>query len=447
MFDQLIKVDNYDVVEIDYQQPELVFDNFAGFYGSVLLTGRGDKTNSQYSFIGTRPNLDMKFIDDEISINNLKIDKNDVWSFLKTLLQKSQFHDLKYPANLCGFIGYFSYEMCRKIENIPKTTKDSYKIPMFQLLAYKTYFVFDNFKKKAWKIDVKYEDEIADVNSNDQFKFYSISNLVAESTKPDYLQKVKSVQKYIRNGDVYEVNLTQQISGDFEGSAYQLFQKIYTVNDAPYSCYFNLDNFQIVSNSPEMFLRANNKEVETRPIKGTIKRDTVHLRDLNNRELLLHSQKDQAELFMIIDLLRNDLGKVSEIGSVFVKEAKTLEVFQNVYHLVGIIKSKLQNDKDYIDLLKATFPGGSITGCPKLRSMEIIDELETFTRNLYTGTILIMNQQYLNSSIVIRTAMIKDGKIIINSGGAITIDSEPLEEYNEMEAKIINIMEVLRGER
>lgn len=278
---------------------------------------------------------------------------------------------------------------------------------------------------------------------DDESDTYGIENLVWENEHDQYISKVKKIQDYIRNGDVYEVNLTQQVSGDFSGNAYSIFQKLFCLNDAPYSCYFNLGNLKIISNSPELFLRAMDKKVETRPIKGTISRSNDDQQDIKNKNELLGSAKDQAELFMIVDLLRNDLGKIAKIGTVTVKHAKKIEAYKNVYHLVGVVEGEMKSNFDYIDLIKATFPGGSITGCPKIRSMEIIDELETYTRNLYTGSIFMMNKTYFNSNIVIRTIIIENNKIFINSGGAITIDSDPESEYREMKTKLKNIMEIL----
>ena len=443
MYENYFTIKNYLIKEIKFHDSIKVFDEFANYNGSVLLTGNGDDTNSQYSIIGFNPNFQFQFQNNQIIINQKIIKNQNIWEQLSDILQKSQFDELDFPANICGFIGYFSYQMAHSIEQLPKTTIDSYQIPDIQMLVYRKYFVFDNYKKKCWKVDFSYLNEIEIVQKKDIKSNFQIQNLIHETSESEYLQKVKIIQDYITQGDVYEVNLTQQVSGEFFGSSYQLFKKLFKINDAPFSCYFNLKKFQIISSSPEQFLKVVNRTVETRPIKGTIKRSKNKIQDDLNKEILLNSQKDQAELFMIIDLLRNDLGKVAKIGSVKVVEEKKMEIYKNVYHLVGIIESLLDEKYDYIKLLKATFPGGSITGCPKIRAMEIIDELETFTRNLYTGTIFLMNKNYLISSIVIRTAIIKDNKIFINSGGAVTIDSDPMEEYEEMRIKITNIIDSL----
>ena len=210
------------------------------------------------------------------------------------------------------------------------------------------------------------------------------------------------------------------------------------------SAYMNYGNLKIACNSPELFLKGDKNKIETRPIKGTINRGKNTEEDQKNCKILLDSEKDQAELFMIIDLLRNDLGKVCEYGSIQVLEAKRMEAYQNVYHLVGIIMGILRKKNSYWDLLKASFPGGSITGCPKVSSFKIIEELETFSRNIYTGTIFMMNREYFISNIVIRTAVFINDNFFLNSGGAITIDSSPEAEYEEINHKLTSMMEILK---
>ncbi len=447
MYEKFLNIKSYSIGKIDFSQPEILFEKHASKPGSALLTGTGDKTNSEFSFVAIDPNLIVSYRNNLLHVNTETGKILNVWDWLKGFLNNTTFHKLPFPANKIGLVGYFSYEMCREIERLPKTTIDSYQVPLFRFLAYRCYYVFDNYSKQAWRIDIEYGKEHsfnADVSDSHD---YSVSHIKNELSREKYINRVEKIQDYIRQGDVYEVNFTQQINGRFTGNAFALFKRMYAANPAPYSCFLNLPDLKILSISPEMFLRAKGKTIETRPIKGTIKRGSNPVQDQEKINRLLASAKDQAELFMIIDLLRNDLGKVSEIGSVFVRNPKKLEKFENVYHLVGCVESQLRGDIDYIDLIKAAFPGGSITGCPKIRTMEIIDELETYSRNLYTGSILIMNQIYLNSSIVIRTAIVKDDEIFLNSGGAVTIDSKPEEEYLEMKTKINNILALLEGHK
>ena len=321
---------------------------------------------------------------------------------------------------------------------------------MLEIALYKNYILFDKKNRKQYEIELDYENYKTITETYTETAPMKMmlkrKEKLSEFKKDKYLENVKKIKEYIRNGDVYEVNLTQQFSFPTLKHPFDLFKKLYAGNPAPYSAFLNIPERQVISNSPEMFIKAKGSKVETRPIKGTAARNTNSGIDELNRKKLINSEKDQAELFMIIDLLRNDISKIAEVGSVKVKNSKRLEKYLNVYHLIGIVEAVMGKQFDYVDLLKAVFPGGSITGCPKKRSIEIIKELEKYERNLYTGTIFIMNKSYLNSSIAIRTAINTLSGLFINSGGAITIDSNPEDEYSEMLDKINNFMEILNEE-
>jgi len=246
-------------------------------------------------------------------------------------------------------------------------------------------------------------------------------------TKSKYINAVKQIKEYIASGHVYQVNLSQRFEMNFEGSAFGLFKTLYNLNPAPFFSYINAGDHFIVSTSPERFLLQSGDRLETRPIKGTMPRGDTLKEDKKLGLELKNSKKDDAELSMIVDLLRNDLGKICKAGSVRVVEHKRLEVYKNVFHLVSIIEGVLDKDQDAVDIIKAAFPGGSITGCPKIRSMEIIDELEPHRRHIYTGsTGYISFHDTMDLSIAIRTATIVNKKIIFSVGGGIVFDSDPL---------------------
>ncbi len=438
-----IDISNYEIKKIPYTRPEKKYESYSKDNYSFLFLGNGEKDISRYSFIGIHPHTSIKFSSKIFSIEQQEKKWNievNFWEFLERLHLKTKFHDFKFPANLCGGAGYFSYEIVHEIEKITTKTQKNYNIPDFQWIFFNEYFVFDNETNLAWKIRFNYKEKSNFTKKISFIKPFKINNISIECQKEEYIEKVKKIQEYILEGDVYEVNLSQQIKGKFSGNPYDLFKKLYHLNPAPYSAFLRLSEMSIVCSSPEKFISAENSKIETRPIKGTIERGKNLVEDEKNKKLLLNSKKDQAELFMIIDLLRNDIGKVCKYGTVKVIEPKRIEKYQNVYHLVGIIEGELSENKNYIDLWKATFPGGSITGCPKIRCMEIIEELETYRRNLYTGSLFMMNQKHLFSNIVIRTSIIVNDEIFINSGGAITIDSNPKTEYNETSIKLASIL-------
>ncbi|MCD6109283.1 aminodeoxychorismate synthase component I [bacterium] len=414
--------------------PEQFYAPFAKEPYSALLTGNGMKDNSRYSFVGLNPFY-------------IHISQEDPFNDLNELLEKYSVKNYEYPLNLWSCIGFVSYDSSHIIENLPKTTKDSYCIPKAMIVFYKDFIVFDHHKNKQFLIQALINNDYTDLSNifdikSKPYQFFT-TNKISCSSKEDYCERVERIIDYIKGGDVYEVNLSHQCSTTFKGDPYAIFQKLYALNPAPFSAYLSFGDYAIISNSPERFLYANGRDIETRPIKGTISRGTNEEEDSKNKTNLLTSEKDSAELAMIVDLLRNDLGKVSEIGSIIVKDHKRLESFKNVWHLISIIKSRLKKDIKYGDLLRATFPGGSITGCPKIRSMKIIDELEKYTRHLYTGSIFVANNTRFDSNIVIRTVVAHKNNLYFNVGGAVVYDSIPKKEYEETLIKAKSIIKIL----
>ncbi len=398
------------------------------YQNSALLTG--DQKQSDFSLYGWDPVFEFSFSQD-----------SQVWDKIKQLIQKYDFSHLPYPASRCGWVGYLNYDLGGYLEAIPNTNKYSYQIPEAYITLYRNYRYWDNLTKKCWEISLAFSDFSQSQICKNQAT-YSLSNFTQECNEAEYCDKVRKIQDYILSGHVYEVNLTQQFSADFSGSPWSFFKRLYGKNSGPFSAYLNYPGLAVCSISPEQFLSCADRKVLTKPIKGTAPRGKTQAEDMNNKETLLSSEKDLAELHMIVDLLRNDLSKVCEIGSVNVIHPNKLETFANVFHLVGIVEGYLQADLTIVDLIKASFPGGSITGCPKIASMKVIEELETYKRNLYTGTIFLANKNFLSSSIVIRTGIITQDKLYVNSGGAVTIESDPASEYQEILHKIRNFLNI-----
>jgi para-aminobenzoate synthetase component 1 len=251
-------------------------------------------------------------------------------------------------------------------------------------------------------------------------------------THQEYVTAVEKARQYIIDGDIFEVNLSQRFEAKLSITPYELYKRLRQINPAPFACYLGFDEVSVVSASPERFLRIRGDWVETRPIKGTRPRGKTPEEDEALAKELLGSAKDRAENIMIVDLERNDLGRVCRFGTVKVTELAILEVFPTVFHLTSTVVGRLREGKNGIDLLKASFPGGSITGAPKVRAMEIIDELEPTRRSVYTGNIgyLSFNGD-IDLSIVIRTFLAKGRKAYFQVGGAVVYDSDPEVEYQE----------------
>jgi len=403
--------------------PEEFYSSFVAQLYSALLTGKGMTDNSRYSFIGINPFY-------------IHISNEGPFSDINELLDYYSVKKYDYPLNLWSSIGFISYDSAHFVEELPKTTVDSYSPPKAVMVFYKDFIVFDHQDKKNYLIQALLEnDSYTDKNEifeakNKKYSFSADKNIKCIS-KEEYCKKVEKIIDYIKKGDVYEVSLSHQCTATFKGHPYAIFQKLYNINSSPFSAYLAFGDHSVICNSPERFLFAKGDKVETRPIKGTAARGKTEDEDNRNRIDLLTSEKDSAELAMIVDLLRNDLGKVSEFGSVAVKDHRRIEAFNNVWHLISIIESRLKKGVKYGDLLKACFPGGSITGCPKIRSMEIIDELEKDTRHLYTGTIFVANDTRLDSNIIIRTIIAHKNNLYFNVGGAVVYDSIPEKEYDE----------------
>jgi para-aminobenzoate synthetase component 1 len=422
-----MKIKLKSMSEVDFIEPiEWVKEN--NFQNASLLTGA--KSLSEFSIYGWHPVRQIKFTKD-----------GKVWDKIAQEVQKYDFSGLPYPANRCGWIGYLNYDLGRYLEALPDETSYSYRIPEAILALYNNYRYWDNKTQKCWEIVFEFP-EFPSSSLNENKLPYKISNFTQECNEEEYCSKVKRIQDYILSGYVYEVNLTQQFSADFSGSPWSFFNHLYQKNSAPYSAYLNFPEFTICSISPEQFLSCDKRKVTTKPIKGTAPRGRNSEEDRVNQEMLMNSGKDLAELHMIVDLLRNDLSKVCKLGSVKVINPNKLETFANVFHLVGIVEGFLRDEVSLIELIKACFPGGSITGCPKIASMQVIEELETYKRNLYTGSIFVMNNVFLQSSIVIRTGIVVKGKLFVNSGGAITIESDPESEYQEILHKIRTFLDI-----
>ncbi len=360
--------------------------------------------------------------------------------------------DLQLPCN-GGAVGYLSYDLGRLIERLPSKAIDDLQLPESHFGFYDIMLIYDNQAKLAYLVSTGFPENGQSSRAArakerlDEFKkrLKVFSRLPAQISDHEkmaalksnfsheaYVRAVEKARSYIIEGDIFEVNISQRYETEIDVTPFELYRRLRKVNPAPFAAYLNFDEVVIASSSPERFLRLQGDRVETRPIKGTIRRGKNQEEDELNSAWLLNSVKDRAENMMIVDLERNDLGRVCRYGSIKVTELAILEKYPSVFHLTSTVVGRLRKEVTRIDLLKATFPGGSITGAPKIRSMEIIDELEPTRRSLYTGSIGYLSfDGDLDLNIIIRSFLIKGNKAYFQLGGAVVYDSDPEAEYQE----------------
>ena len=439
---------------------------FASMPGTVLLMSGGDLDCAKYHILGIKPWLTFtgrgSFM--HITIDGKSIELNqDPFTTLGIILKEYKLDPIDHPLPFTsGLMGYFAYDLKDNLEELPRTSMDDLGLPHICLFAPSVIIVRDKYKKQDWLCipnrfvdrknnrdnDLIWLKKALESKMSNQGSFYGdAQGFESNYSMPDYMAVIEKIREYIASGHVYQVNMSQRFQMDFKGDCFNLFYTLFKKNPAPFFAFINAGDHQIVSTSPERFLKQAGPYVETRPIKGTKPRGKDESEDRFFRQELEESQKDDAELSMIVDLLRNDLGKVCQADSVRVVNHKKVEAYENVYHLVSIVEGMLDKSQNSVDLIKATFPGGSITGCPKIRAMEIIDELESNRRHVYTGSIgYVSFHDTMDLSIAIRTATIHNGRIIFSVGGGIVYDSDPSDEFNETLHKGKTLMDVFHGD-
>jgi para-aminobenzoate synthetase component 1 len=445
-------------------------DSFADFVagftrspGTVVLMSGGDIDCARYHMLAARPWLTFTGYGRQMTVTSgaksIRFEA-DPFDTLRMLMKAYRTDAPRIPVPVgAGLFGYLSYDLKDHLETLPRTSINDVNLPDICLFAPSIIVVHDCVEENRYLLipmrsssgEKIPDDEIEAFNrilstgrASRQDFTVDPQGFTSNFTVHDYTLAVDRIREYIASGDIYQANLSQRFETDFSGDPFNLFQMLFHNNPAPFFAYINAGNHHIVSTSPERFLKQVGNNIETRPIKGTRPRGKTESEDVSLRLELEKSQKDEAELSMIVDLLRNDLGKVCRAGSVNVAEHKRLEAYRNVYHLVSIIKGTLAENRDSIDVLRAAFPGGSITGCPKIRAMEIIDQLEPNRRHVYTGSIGYLSfHETMDLSIAIRTATIYNGKMRFSVGGGIVYDSDPMDEYNETLHKGKTLMETL----
>lgn len=443
------------IEEIDYQDPIHIFACFANMIGSIFFDSRDTMaTCGRYSFIAIDPYAILKSKNGWVNFQN-QFFQDDPFNILKSELAKySELNDSSVLPFQGGGAGYLGYDLFQHLENISVNLMDDMQFPDLIIGFYDVVLGFDHLLKRAWIVSKGYPEKTAKTKAHRAEKrlrwvlelikkekptqqnlaLIKDSHIKSNFDSENYQIAVRKIINYILAGDIFQANFSQRFLTDLPKglSAFDLYQRLRLLNPAPFASFQNWGNVSLASASPERFLQVQNGKVETRPIKGTKQRSNNKAEDQKLAQQLKLSEKDNAENIMIVDLLRNDLSRVCKINSIKVPNLCHLESYANVHHLVSVVTGELADGNDAIDLLKATFPGGSITGAPKIRAMEIISELEKIRRGPYCGCIGYFGfDGTMDSSVTIRTFCIKENLVTFQAGGAVVADSDPILEYEE----------------
>lgn len=427
-----------------YPSINVIFDRIKDIEEAVFLDSSSKGELSKYSIIALRPYLKLVDYGGFFKVNGVKT-TGSFSEYVKTYLKINQEDNNTSLPITSGAVGYFSYDFGRKKEGVESENKKTVHIPDSCLYFYDV-FIIEDIENEELSIisngktgnETVVADEIINIISKIEINEVKLSERVFHSevftdfTKDEYKQAVDEMIQYIVDGDIYVVNMTQQIMVKSDCTPYEMFCRLRKNNPSPFGAYLDYGDFQIVCASPERFMQMRSGKVTTRPIKGTRKRGETPEEDQALYDELAVSEKDQSELLMIVDLERNDLNSVCIPGTVKVTELFKVETYATVFHLIANIEGIIKQGCNPMDLIEAVFPGGSITGAPKLRAMELIDKEEKVQRNLYTGSIgYISLNGDCDFNIVIRTAVCKNGEFHIGAGGGITCESELEFEYEE----------------
>lgn len=453
--------------------PETLAASLAGQPGVALLRSAGlDSPHARYSFVAARPFLTFRSFDTRCELTTPQTPNastqtrfGNPWRVLDELMSRYELLDeVDLPFPLGGCFGYWGYDLKHFVEpKLPRRAVNDLELPDCHVGFHDSLVVFDHRLGKTWIVStgLDVDGSRSEARAKEQADWWRerLADLVAgfsrrvetptdsqpegcaygvtsTFTRDAFIARVEQAQRYIRAGDIYQVNLSQRLSAPTQFTGWELFERLMDVSPAPFAAYLDCGEFQIASSSPELFLRLSGPHITTRPIKGTRPRSADPTRDAQLTYELQTSAKEMSELVMITDLLRNDLGRVCEYGSVQVPELVRLERYSQVQHLVSTVEGRLRADVTHFAAFASCFPGGSITGAPKFRAMEIIDELESVTRGPYCGChgYLGFNRES-QLSITIRTAVRTEEQTYFHVGAGIVADSAAAAEYDETLAK------------
>ena len=467
-FQRLAKQGNlvpvYDVFSADLLTPVSAYLRIAqgARYSFLLESVEGGEKIARYTFAGAHPEEIFRYANGACvleSHDRVIWEERDPISFLRARMERFQPVRLAgLPPLVAGAIGYFSYDMVRLIERLPRRLRDDIGLYDAMLMFYHGIIAFDHVQHRLWIVRNVYTEGPGSLKQKYEAAVRAIRGtrrLLEQPTpaetqkkaapgktarqkvssnfkRPEYLAAVRTAKKYIRAGDIFQVVFSQRFSAKTTAGAFDIYRELRALNPSPYLFFLQMNDISVFGSSPEMLVRVRGRDVFYRPIAGTRPRGKDEAEDLRNEQTLLASEKERAEHIMLVDLGRNDLGRVCDYGTVKVEQFMTVERFSHVMHIVSSLRGRLREDVDCFDALMACFPAGTVSGAPKVRAMEIIEELEKTRRGIYAGGVLYLDfAGNLDSCIALRTMVIKNGVAHVQAGGGIVADSTPAGEYEE----------------
>ena len=440
-----------------------------GHHCFLLESAEKSRKWGRYSFLGFNPTVEVSCINGKLTyISEEKtenIETANPEEFIKKIIEENKSPNFPYlPTFSGGLVGYFSYDFIKYSEpNLKLNALDEENFKDLDLMFFDKVIAFDNVRQKIILIvniktdglEENYEEAILTLgeisnlikNSNPkkEFKGKLKSEFKPLFNKQEFCQMVEKAKNYIKEGDIFQVVLSNRQTADFEGSLLDTYRYLRTTNPSPYMFYFSSDDIEIAGASPETLVKLEGKEVYTYPLAGTRPRGKDEKEDMRLEIELIQDEKELAEHNMLVDLGRNDIGKISKFGTVEVEKYMTVEKFSHVMHIASTVKGEILDNKNALDAIYAVLPAGTLSGAPKIRAMEIINELENNKRGIYGGAIGYIDLRgNLDVCIGIRLAFKKNGKVFVRSGGGIVYDSVPEKEYEESINKAKAVMYALK---
>jgi anthranilate synthase component I len=454
----------YDVFSADLLTPVSAYLRVAqgARYSFLLESVEGGEKIARYTFAGANPEEVFRYAGGACVLESperIIWEERDPISFLRERIQR--FRPVRLPGLpplVAGAIGYFSYDMVRLIERLPKRLRDDIGLYDAMLMFYHGIIAFDHVQHRLWivrnvftdgsgSLRAKYLAAVKEIQRTRKLLEEPVAaerpkvpakgkthapKVTSNFKRAEYLEVVRKAKQYIRAGDIFQVVLSQRFSAKTKSAPFDVYRELRALNPSPYLFYLQLNDIYVVGSSPEMLVKVQGRDVFYRPIAGTRWRGETEAEDQRLEKEMLASEKERAEHIMLVDLGRNDLGRVCEYGTVRAEKLMTVERYSHVMHLVSSLRGQLREDVDCFDALMACFPAGTVSGAPKVRAMEIIEEFEKTKRGIYAGGILYLDfAGNLDSCIALRTMVLKNGVAYVQAGGGIVADSTPEGEFDE----------------